>query len=79
MFNPTIIFQLQNKWKQFTNNHPKFPMFLKAVSQTHLDAGSVIEVKITTAQGQEICSNVKLSESDLELFQEIAEMTKQMK
>ena len=79
MFNPAIIFQLQNKWKQFTNNHPKFPMFLRAVSKTKLEPGSVIEVKITTANGQEICSNIKLTESDIELFHDVAELSKQMK
>ena len=74
MINPGLIFELQNKWQRFTANHPKFPAFLNAVSHTTLNPGSVIEISITTAEGQNIASNVKLTEDDVAMLKEVAEM-----
>ena len=76
MFNPGLVFELQKKWQTFTENHPKFPAFLRAVSNTELAPGSVIEISVTTAEGQNIASNVKLTESDVQMLKEVAEMMK---
>ncbi len=76
MFNPGLIFELQNKWQRFTDNHPKFPAFLRAVANTELNEGSVIEIGITTAEGQNIASNVKLTREDVDMLKEVAELMK---
>lgn len=78
MFNPTIIFELQNKWRRFTENHPKFPKFMQAVVGTKLSEGTIIDIKFTTADGQEICSNVKLNAEDIEMLEEIGELVRGM-
>lgn len=78
MFNPTIIFELQNKWRRFTENHPKFPKFMQAVANTKIEEGTIIDIKFTTAEGQEICSNVKLNAEDIELLREVGELVKGM-
>ena len=36
--------------------------------------GDVVEVKITKANGDTIASNIRLTEEDLELFQEMKDM-----
>lgn len=78
MFNPGIIFELQNKWKRFTENHPKFPMFLQAVAGTKMNPGTIIEIKVTTAEGQNISSNVKLTEEDVDMLKELGDMMRNM-
>ena len=56
-------------------NHPKFPRFLQAASAMGIAEGTIIEVKITKADGASIGSNVKLSSDDMELFDEIRKMS----
>ena len=77
MMNPAKLFQIKNLWDRFTTNHPKFPKFLQAAYQASIDEGTVIEVKITKANGDSIASNVKLTAEDLELFREISELARQ--
>jgi hypothetical protein len=76
MMNPAALFKIKSAWDKFAANHPKFPMFLQAVSQSGIKEGYIIELKITTTEGKDICTNVKLTESDMELFQTLSEMGK---
>lgn len=69
-FNQIAMMQkIQSGLNTFRQNHPKFPMFLKAVSQEALVEGSVIEITVTTPEGKEYCSNLKVKPSDLELVE----------
>lgn len=69
--NPLGIMKMKNAWETFQRNHPKFPSFLEASKNGMLETGSVIEISITNAQGKNISTNVKLTQSDLELFEEL--------
>ena len=73
--NPTQIFQMMGAWQKFTANHPKFPKFLKAVAAEGLKEDTLIEVNITTPEGKTYCSNLKITQSDLELFKQMKDMT----
>lgn len=77
MMNPAALFKMKSHWEDFTRNHPKFPMFLSALGGTQINEGTVIEVSIKTADGQNLCTNVKLCESDLTMIQDLKEMAKQ--
>ncbi len=72
--NPANFFKIKLLWDKFTVNHPKFPRFLQAAAQASLGTGDVVEVKITKANGDTIASNIRLTEEDLELFQEMKDM-----
>ena len=72
--NPTQIFQIMNAWKKFTCNHPKFPRFLQAVASEGIKENTIIEINVTTPEGKNYCSNLKITQSDLELFQQIKNM-----
>ena len=72
--NPTQIFQILGAWQKFTENHPKFPKFLKAVGREGVKEGTVLEVKVTTPEGKEYCSNLRVIEEDLELVEQLREM-----
>lgn len=74
MFNPTKLLKLKSAWDTFSNNHPKFPGFLKAVSANGIEEGTVIEINVTTAAGKTISSNVKLTSSDIALFKELSNL-----
>lgn len=62
--------------QQFVGNHPKLPLFLKAVSADALQEGTIIEMKITTPDGKNYCTNVKLQQDDMELFEALKNMQK---
>lgn len=72
MMNPGKLFKLKSAWDTFTRNHPKFPYFVQAVSQAGLQEGTVVEITVTTPEGKKISSNVKLQQSDIELYRELS-------
>ncbi|MGF0031463.1 hypothetical protein ACQRBN_00585 [Bariatricus sp. SGI.154] len=53
---------------RFRANHPKFPLFINAVSQEAMKEGTVIEITVTTPEGKNYCSNIKLQANDMELI-----------
>lgn len=68
--NPTQLFQLMGAWQKFTANHPKFPKFLKAVAAEGIQESTIIEVSVTTPEGKTYCSNLKITQSDLDLLEQ---------
>lgn len=64
-----MVQKLKECMGRFRLNHPKFPLFLNAVSQEALVAGSVIEITVTTPEGKNYCSNIKLKQEDMELIE----------
>lgn len=76
--NPMDYMKVFGLWNKFKANHPKFPAFLKAASQSGLKVGTIMEIKITTADGEIIESNLKVTESDMELVEEFKQMSTNM-
>ena len=66
-----MILKLKGLKDKFVENHPKFPMFLNAVYNKALVEGSVIEITVTRPDGEKLTSNIKLKESDIEMFREL--------
>ena len=56
----TMMQKIKSGMDRFRANHPKFPLFLRAVSQDALVEGSIIEINVTTPEGKNYCTNVKL-------------------
>ncbi|MCF2683805.1 hypothetical protein [Faecalicatena contorta] len=69
-----MIQKLKSGMDHFRANHPKFPMFLNAVSQNALMEGTVIEINVTTPEGRNYCTNVKLQADDMEFLNSIKSM-----
>lgn len=67
------LLQLKSLWQRFTNQHPKFPAFLRA-AQPALKEGSVLSFTITTPDGKNIESNLKITSTDLELIESLKNM-----
>lgn len=72
--NPMQLLQIKGMWTEFTSRHPKFPHFLNAVSQNGITEGTIIEIQITTEEGKNFASNLKISKEDMELFRKMKEM-----
>lgn len=59
---------------RFRINHPKFPLFLRAVSQEALKEGTLIEINVITPDEKTYCTNVRLKADDMEFIQSIKNM-----
>ncbi len=77
--NPIKLMQLKGLWDRFLKGHPKLPAFAKAVFPGTLRAGTIIEVNITTPEGQNYVSNLKITPEDIALLGEAAEIMKNLK
>ncbi|MBD5482361.1 MAG: hypothetical protein HDR15_07560 [Lachnospiraceae bacterium] len=66
--------KLMRAWNTFQKNHPKFPAFCKAVAKKGLREDSVIEVIVTTPDGERIETSIKVQESDIELIKGLGGM-----
>jgi len=72
--NPQALMQLMSAWNTFKGKHPKFPAFLSAIMKQGIKADTVIEISITDPDGKKIETNLKVTQSDLELFESIKNM-----
>ena len=66
--------KISQGWNRFTANHPKFPAFLNAVRNAGIKEGTVIAVSVTDPDGQTMETNIKVSASDIELFNSLKEL-----
>ena len=67
--------KIMNAWSTFKKNHPKFPAFCRAVSQKALKEGSIMEISVTTPEGEKIETNLRVKAEDLELLREFANLS----
>lgn len=71
-----MLLKLGGLWAKFSKNHPKFPSFVKTVQKNGIQADTVIDIKITYPDGNSIDSNLKVTESDLAILEELKKMKK---
>lgn len=68
---PMQLLKIKGMWDGFTRRHPKFPAFLKAMTQGAITEGNVLEITVTTAEGKTISSNLKVTKEDMEMVEAI--------
>ena len=56
----------------FAAHHPKFPPLLNAIVRKGIQEGTIFEFKVTSPDGQELVTNMRLSSEDIELWKEIS-------
>lgn len=54
--------------KQFESNHPKFFSFCKSAFGGSVQPDTIIEINVIKPNGEKIATNMKVCQSDLELF-----------
>lgn len=72
--NPMQILKIKGLWDGFTKRHPKFPVFLKALTQGTITEGSIIEITVTTVEGKVLNSNLKVTREDMDIVEELRKM-----
>lgn len=77
MMNPAILIKLMSAKDKFVGNHPKFAAFIKqVVLGGGLTEGTVVEITLTRPGEAPISANLKVLQSDLELFEELKDLAK---
>ena len=66
--------KIMNAWNIFKRNHPKFPAFWRAVYKHGIQENMIIEFKVIEPDGKELASNIRVTKSDLELFENLKKM-----
>lgn len=77
MINPMKLMQLKEMQNKFQANHPKFPMFLSAAFGSGMSEGTIIDITVTKPDGEKMQSNIRITPSDLELIEELKNITSQ--
>ena len=76
MMNPMKLMKIKGAWDKFSGNHPKFPAFMQAVSSAGIQESDILEIRVTKPDGRVFTTNIRVTESDLELFNEPKELSK---
>lgn len=71
--NPKMLMQVKSMFERFRQNHPKVPMFFSAAAGA-IDEGSVIEIQVTTSNGKNLCTNMRVTADDLEMVKALQQM-----
>ena len=69
--NPLALLKAKKSWETFCGNHPRFPAFLQAVQSAGIQEGTIIEVSVTTPEGRKMTTNVRLTASDMQAFNDL--------
>lgn len=66
--NPSGLLQVMGAWKVFNSNHPKFILFIDALKKKGIEEDTIIAISVTDKNGETIETNIKVKQSDIELF-----------
>ena len=68
--NPMALMKIKGLVDKFKSNHPKVPLFFNDAARS-IGEGSIIEINITTADGKNLCTNMKVLPEDIELINQL--------
>ena len=71
--NPMALIKVKGLIDKFSSKHPKVVLFLKNCGR-ELREDSIVELKITNPEGKEMCTNMRITKEDIELFQQIKDI-----
>lgn len=77
-FNPMALLQIKEKAEGFNSRHPKLAMFFKDAGN-RIDTGAVLELSVTTPDGNKIRTNFRVCEEDKEFLAMITSLAGQNK
>lgn len=77
MMNPAVLMKLMSAKNTFVENHPKFAAFVNAVfmNGNKITEGTVVEITIIRPGEEPISANLRIQQSDLDLFEELKNLT----
>ena len=71
MINPLTMMKLNQTKNKFVSNHPKFAAFIKNFFSKKIEAGTIIEITVKRLDEEPVTSNMRVTESDLELLKSL--------
>ncbi len=75
--NPQSFFKLMTAREKFRRNHPKFASFFKDVITGGVAPDTIIEISVQKPGQDKLFTNMKVTESDLELLEELKNISMQ--
>ena len=72
--NPAAMMKVMGAVNTFKANHPKFMAFLNYVFSSGFPEGTVIEITVTKPGEEPVTSNMKVTQSDLDLFESLKDV-----
>ena len=72
--NPLDILKLKDRLNAFRARHPGFSRFISAARKKGVPEGSVLDVTITTPDGQSMATNFRVSAEDIELLRALTSL-----
>lgn len=76
MLNPLMMMKLNQAKNKFISNHPKFAAFIKNFFSKKIEAGTIIEITVKRPGEEFVTSNMRVTESDIELLKNVKEIIK---
>lgn len=67
--NPMAMMQMAKRFQIFSQEHPRVMPFFQMANATAIKEGAVIEMKVTSPEGKELVTNIKLTKDDIETIQ----------
>ena len=64
--NPMALMKMKERLKQFNADHPKVAPFFRVLHNEAIKEGSILELKVTTPEGKDYVSNIRLNANDIE-------------
>lgn len=74
--NPMKLVQARSALAQFEKRHPRVRGFLESVSKDALREGTIVEVSVTTPEGRNYITNIKVTQEDIDLYKEVRGMNR---
>ncbi len=70
--NPIEMLQIGGRIQTFKEQHPRVPAFIKKVGKEAIKEGAIVEVKVTSVEGTDYVTNIRLTAEDIEMLKVIA-------
>ncbi len=74
--NIEAMMKMRSAWSKFTSNHPKFSAFLGEIGRSGAPEGTIIEMHIEYPDGRHLSSNMRVTDSDIELIQSLRDLSR---
>lgn len=74
MISPVSVMKMLGERKIFIANHPEFFGFVVSTFGKKIDAGTMIELKVTRPGEKAVVSTVEVQESELKLFEALQDV-----
>lgn len=72
--NPMNFLQMKSALDGFRKRHPKVVQFVQTMAKSGIRKDSVIEITVTTPEGESYQANMKVMQEDLELISRLREL-----